>query len=225
VPFVGDQLSWSIAEDVPEDLHGALFARDTLALGSVDGGFPTPLADAVPDLRQLVGLDAHDREAAALAWAQWWRALVGVHQQMAAHPTKGFGPLFDVYDPPDFRSLSATPALQRVVTATFPPFHSWWNENGPQPGHASTGLDIPGVKGALIDRLHGGEMVENDVVAAVERRLGQRAQPFHLTIDFLAVTGHGAWPVDDHYAMLALNLRDHRPAFVAWLEPVVMRLA
>jgi hypothetical protein len=71
---MGGQLSWSIAEDVPEDLHGALFARDTLALGSVDGRFPPALADKLPDLGQLVGLDAHERAAAARAWSAWWHA-------------------------------------------------------------------------------------------------------------------------------------------------------
>ena len=221
----GRGLSWSMAEDVPEDLHAALFARDAFALARPGVRLPTPLEPAVPDLRGTLELSPDDQEAAARDWPAWWRALVAAHRLGPAHRELGLDPVFELYDPPGFRSLAATPALRAVVAASDGPFRSWWSGDLGQPRPPGPGFGIPGQAGALIDRLHATGMLANEVVAEVERRLGRPVRPFHLAIDHLAVSGYDAWPVDDGYALASLRLREHRPAFTDWLHPLVLRLA
>jgi hypothetical protein len=140
---------------------------------------------------------------------------------MAAQPDQGFEPLFKVYDPPGFASYADTPLLQRTAVATFAPFQDWWDGAGSPSRRGSPG----GVQHALIERMHAHGLLENEVVAEVERKLGGRARPFRLTIDFLAVTGADIWSVNEHRVMLALNLRDDTTAYRACLGSVVMRLA
>lgn len=207
---------WSMATDFPLDLHAAMFVRDALALDPAGDQAPGPLLGPLPDLRAVLPMGRRDHHQASQSWAAWWTRLVQAHLRMAEEPGLGFGPVFEVYDPPLFRSLAADQALQSAAGLAEGPFRTWWHGPGPEWG---------GMSGRLIERLHTGEMLEHEAVQAVQRRRGRAVRSFHVAIDVLAVEGTGAWPVAERYALVAVGLRDDRAAYRAWLEPIVERLA
>ncbi len=120
------------------DLHTALFARDAAGLGVPPWpGVPPPLngewltGASPPGLAALTGATL---AAAAGQWSAWWRQLLASKVSLVdSRPPPGADMaatlawtnslyLSEVFDPPDFGSLAATPELRAVVAAT----HGAW---------------------------------------------------------------------------------------------------
>ncbi|WIG59505.1 MAG: hypothetical protein OJF49_002252 [Ktedonobacterales bacterium] len=168
--------SWRIACDFPEDLQFAAYIgqQEQFSLAS----------------------DAPPRDAAERAWRVWWEALphwleerdMQAQQMERATPPvsaqeqmRQIGALYTArYDPPDFASLAATPALRDLCRQHWPVFQMLWSPPGGEKMVLATMLG---------DQLR--NVALNRMVRDCARVAGKReSAPFLLRIDFTR------WPAD-----------------------------
>jgi hypothetical protein len=133
--FVGSR-SWRFAHDDLDFLVRALIVRDAAELpvaGSPE--VPPPVTRDLPAGPAV--LPEADRPIAALQWLQWWRQMLDqAVREIAIRRAEDEGEdqllriqarvsgRQEVYDPPDFGSLSATPELRSAAVAV----HARWLE-------------------------------------------------------------------------------------------------
>jgi hypothetical protein len=123
--------SWRFGHGDMGYLRSALLVRDAAGL-PVDaaGDIPPRLEENVPDHRNV--LAPGDRRTAGQQWVVWWRRLVGqaareARQQWTAPPGDDFDSRIrhrfagrqEVFDPPDFASLSDLEPLRSAVRAVY----------------------------------------------------------------------------------------------------------
>jgi hypothetical protein len=131
--------SWRITSAVASaTLHATLFLRDAFHLKPDDESvIPPRLVGEVPDLSALVSnLDVRE---AAIAWTPWFeRALDFECDSLVESPEVGTSRDRDragFFDPPEFASLWAWPALRSVARAAhrealrWSKFHATWSND------------------------------------------------------------------------------------------------
>ena len=123
--------SWRFGHGDMGYLRTALLVRDAAGLPvAAAGDIPPPLAENVPDHQDV--LAPGDRTTAGQQWVVWWRRLVGQaaregRQEWTAPPGDDsqsrirhrFAGREEVFDPPDFASLTDLEPLRSVVRAVF----------------------------------------------------------------------------------------------------------
>ncbi len=128
--------SWRFAEGIEQAPVVALFVRDTLDLDVPAGRvIPPRLAGEFPDHSTL--LDGHRRAEAGAAWTGWWQAVVALDVRGHQGPPTGVDQQVwlrqsaderrSAFDPPEFASLAARPALAEAVRVTFDEALRWGN--------------------------------------------------------------------------------------------------
>jgi hypothetical protein len=137
--------SWRFGHGDMGYLRSALLVRDAAGLPvGAAGDIPPPLAENVPDHQDV--LAPRDRRSAGQQWVVWWRRLVGqaareARQQWTAPPSEDFESVIrhrfagrkEVFDPPDFASLTDLEPLRSAVRAVLgmPPGPSDSPRRGP----------------------------------------------------------------------------------------------
>jgi hypothetical protein len=155
--------SWQFGHGTMGYLETALFVRDAAGLPvEPDPSVPPRLTGDVPDHSGV--LAPGDRIAAARQWLSWWHRLT---RQAAAEGQRAmvrrppadtehefqdvirfrFAGREDVFDPPEFRSLTGAQPLHLAVTSIWP-FEGQWSRSRPGDREAQGSFGPPAIRDA-----------------------------------------------------------------------------
>lgn len=127
----------------------------------------------------------------AAGWLAWWRALVEAPRLAPpfdpTHPPRQLA-----FHPPEFAGLIPWPSLRNAVLARWAEAHAWHN------ARKRAGLEAG---------LHR-DMRTNQVVSAIERELGRKAEPFDLEFVLLPVSDDRYWQIGPHRYLVPERLYD-----------------
>lgn len=162
--------SWRFAEGIEQAPLVALFVRDTLGLRVPPGAVIPPRLDGeLPDYSTL--LDSERLAAASAVWTGWWQAVAaqairghqgpptGVDQRVWLRQLANEHQI--MFDPPEFASLAAQPALADAVRGTFDGALRWADAQRralllpPQSRHGQFDYNIVRAVAEEVTRRHG----------------------------------------------------------------------
>jgi hypothetical protein len=141
-------------------------------------------------------------------WRSWWHGLVGLPRW---HPERSAGPPPQLaYGPPDFSGIAGRTELHRVATARWEEANKWHSRR-----------KLAGVRRFQQQRPQPNESL---LVREVERSLGRQVPPFDLEFVLLPVRDEEIREVTPTRYLVPEAVYDG-PGWVAWLRPLVVRLA
>lgn len=205
------QPSWRIEIDEPQPLVIGLFVRDVAGLTSRHDWLP----HCVPTVPPANGQAPAE---AARQWDLWWDGALQTDGDMHGRSREELAALW--WTPPDFESLRSTPALQATVASHFPDAVTWSRERKREHIDLMTGASDR----RRVRRARGRALLETEMVADLEHKLGRRAQPFQLRITEIPVAGKQLWQLDPHHVLLTAELLRDSDEYQQQITPVLQAL-
>jgi hypothetical protein len=204
--------SWRIGIDEPQPLVIGLFVRDVAGLTSRHVWLP----HAAPATPRANGEGPED---AARQWDLWWDRALAFDWTMDRQSQEQLAALW--WTPPDFESLRSAPALQEVVARHFSDAVAWSKDRKRE--HVELMIGAPHPR-SFHRGPNGRGLLETRLVAALERNLGRRAQPFQLRITEIPVAGKELWQLDLHHVLLTAELLRDSGEYRRRITPVLQAL-